>query len=716
MPMRKSDLKLSFRSVLVTRMGLLLLLTLFIVGAYTISQVHLAGQRLSERVIRQTSALVDQRVAAQLDKAETHAQVLASIIRPSLSPSRNLPLDSNSFDEIAPQLKEVASSNPEFGTIALILDRTGEQVEILHPPGSTITVKTTQVIGNNQMVRKEFVPFGDRLIDIFQKTEPFIDPRKSLAYSRCKEAKSTIWTKATVVTDGRTTPLLGITCATPVYTGTSDFKGVVTISFTLSEIGRFLDSLKVGDNGFAFLVQYDDQGSPRVIAGPGQLIPDQSGMNALGFGLNQIPEGPLHQMVQEVGKSATSPSSDIREVQFQVNGQTYVGGFTRITGERRPDWLLCLVVPQTDFFVSSKETLVFFATIAVITLIVGGLISYLLAERVARPLRRLAQETGKITSLEFDDQPLPESNIREVDQLNESVETMKTGLRSMEKLVPTEYARYLIQTGQEAKLGGERRFMTTSFGDIVGFTKLSGQLPPEELVLVLSDYLDVLSSQVIAHGGTLDKFNGDDVMAFWGAPNHSEDHPLLAVQCALRSITAMHEMHDQWKKIRRPTLSAAFGISSGDVIVGNVGNKLRMNYTVIGDSVNLASRLQGINKFYGTHILIGAITAEHIDKEVLCRPIDFVEVLGREEPAMIFEPLAMRSEATKHQITLAALHSDAFESYQRRTWQKAAKKFEAVLAHSPDDPPARNLLDRCRTYLENPPGNDWNGAYEMKWK
>lgn len=286
----------------------------------------------------------------------------------------------------------------------------------------------------------------------------------------------------------------------------------------------------------------------------------------------------------------------------------------------------------------------------------------------------------------------------------------------MEKLVPTEYARHLISSGQEAKLGGERRHITTYFADIVGFTRLSHILPPEELVIVLSEYLELLSNEVIDFGGTLDKFNGDDVMAFWGAPTVTSDHGFMAIKCALASLQTLESMHTEWREQGRPTLSASFGIATGDVIVGNVGNKQRMNYTVIGDSVNLASRLQGLNRIYQTHILIADQTAQESKGKLVLRLIDVVAVYNREEAVNIYEPLSLIESATPTHHQIADLHNQAMSAYQTQNYAKAIELFDQVLQIKPHDGPAAVLKARCEQYQLNPPPSDWNGVYQMTLK
>ena len=241
-------------------------------------------------------------------------------------------------------------------------------------------------------------------------------------------------------------------------------------------------------------------------------------------------------------------------------------------------------------------------------------------------------------------------------------------------------------------------------------------MEPEELVDILAEYLDVLSGEVLKHGGTVDKFNGDDVMAFWGAPNRTVDHAYLACKSALRSQDSLRKLHGDWDEKSLPHLSASFGISTGDVIVGNVGSRQRMNYTVIGDAVNLASRLQGLNKYYSTEILVSDQTIEEAGDKIVSRLVDWVAVVGRDEPVPVHELLGLRPETHEFLIELAHKHNQAMQLYKIREFREAQILFAENLEIDQHDGPTRILFERCERYLESPPGPNWNGAMQMQVK
>jgi adenylate cyclase len=318
-----------------------------------------------------------------------------------------------------------------------------------------------------------------------------------------------------------------------------------------------------------------------------------------------------------------------------------------------------------------------------------------------------------VRSFDLEPRPVIVTNVREIDELAASMEQMKTGLRSLEKLVPADYARWLIASGQEAKLGGERRRITTYFADIIGFTALSEKMEPEDLVEVLTEYLDVLSGEVLRYGGTVDKFNGDDVMAFWGAPNPTDDHAFLACKSAISSQSTIEHLHTEWRGDGRPLLRASFGISTGDVVVGNVGSRQRMNYTVIGDAVNLASRLQGLNKFYSTEILLSEQTVAEAGGRIVSRLVDWAVVAGRGVSVPVLELMALSESADPGLVALAEEHDEAMRLYRAREFERAGDGFRKILAKKPHDGPARILLARCQHFESEPPGVNWDGAVQL---
>ena len=403
-------------------------------------------------------------------------------------------------------------------------------------------------------------------------------------------------------------------------------------------------------------------------------------------------------------------------VEFEQAGVRYLGAYFCLSTRTTPDWLVCIVMPEDDVLAGvyrgNRATMM----IGIVILFVAILVGLYVSTQVARPLERIARETEAIGRIELQAHPVAHSIVKEVDHLAEAVEKTKTSLRSFRKYVPADLIRLVHSTGLEATLGGERRRMTVSFCDIANFTTLSEQVSPEELVLQMGDYFGPLSNDILSTGGTVDKYIGDAIMAFWGAPVPTEDHAIAACDAALRNQASLEQLRRRWRADGKPELFARVGIQTGDVIVGNIGSEARLNYTVMGDTVNLASRLEGLGKQYGTRILIGESTYREARSVVYARAVDRVSVKGKTEGMMVYELLAMKADARPEHLELAALSDRALEFYQERNWEAALEVFEEIGRLRPGDGPSSVLADRCRAFLECPPAEDWDGVYRMAGK
>jgi adenylate cyclase len=248
------------------------------------------------------------------------------------------------------------------------------------------------------------------------------------------------------------------------------------------------------------------------------------------------------------------------------------------------------------------------------------------------------------------------------------------------------------------RLGGEKRFMTAFFSDVGGFTTISEKLDPKDLVALLNIYLTKMTDIILESGGTVDKFEGDAIIAFWGAPLDIPDHAPRAVSAALE-CTGMHrEMNEFLEAAGYPALCTRIGLASGQMVVGNMGSDKRFDYTIMGSDVNLASRLEGVNKVYGTGILISGTTRELLPESFPCREIDTVMVVGQKTPVTIWEPLTETTPATEAYARGLAL-------YRQRRWKEAEKAFESA----GDDPPSCFMAAECRQYACEPPPGNWNG-------
>jgi len=263
--------------------------------------------------------------------------------------------------------------------------------------------------------------------------------------------------------------------------------------------------------------------------------------------------------------------------------------------------------------------------------------------------------------------------------------------------------------------GGELKELSIMFTDIRSFTTIAEGMSPDELVFLLNEYLGEMTDILFKRWGTLDKYIGDALMAFWGSPFPQEDHAERACACALDMQARLQELNRKWESEGRKPLTIGIGINTGVVNVGNMGSDRRLAWTVMGDPVNLASRLEGLNKEYHTGIIISEVTWREVSPQFVCRELDYTRVKGKLQPVSLYELLAFASEAPRY-ADLLAQFAAALAAYRRRHWDEAIESFEALLARYPDDGPSHELLKRSHEYRREGPAADWDGVYVMKTK
>lgn len=274
----------------------------------------------------------------------------------------------------------------------------------------------------------------------------------------------------------------------------------------------------------------------------------------------------------------------------------------------------------------------------------------------------------------------------------------------------------LVKDPSRLRLGGERREMTAYFSDVAGFSTISEQLTPEELVALLNEYLTAMCDIISEYEGTVDKFEGDAIIAFWGAPLEQPDHARRACLAAIDMQRYLIDYRARLKAEGRPVLRVRMGMNTGDMLIGNMGSAQRMDYTMMGDAVNLAARLEGANKFYATHNMISESTYAQVADAVEVRELDLIRVVGRREPVRVYELLERKGELNGEKQQLVDRYAAALEQYRAQRFEEALAGFRSVLELDEDDGPALTYVERCQTFIETPPGSDWDGVYQLTGK
>ena len=281
---------------------------------------------------------------------------------------------------------------------------------------------------------------------------------------------------------------------------------------------------------------------------------------------------------------------------------------------------------------------------------------------------------------------------------------------ALSRYVSSAVAKEISENPDALELGGKEVVATIFFSDLANFTNFSERLHPKDLLAFLNEYFTPMTQVIFEYQGGLDKFIGDAIMAFWGVLLPLEDHARLACQSALKMQEALATLHEGWRSRNLPILRARMGLHSGQVVAGNIGSSDRVNYTVMGDAVNLASRLETVNKIYGTSIIISEDTLRLAGPGMLVRELDWIRVKGRQGHVTIYELL---DHGKDRDLTFLDIFAQGLAAYRRGAWHEAEQHFHSIAAN---DPPSRMYVSRCRLYRENPPPQDWDGVFVQKTK
>lgn len=535
-------------------------------------------------------------------------------------------------------------------------------------------------------------------------TEIDYDPRVRPWYIGAKAARGNYWTDVYILFRNKKP---AVTSAYPVIDPQGQIVGVWGVDIELDEISTFLKSLKIGKNGIVFIFNARNE----VMAFPdvSRIIKEEKG-ELRPVRVDELGIGHISNAFQEYLK--TGKSKPVIESQ----GKRYLASFADFPKEFPARWKVAIVVPEEDFITGAKQLIGETLLICLVILLVAILLAVFIARSISKPIKLLAAETQKIKDFRLDDRITITSYIKEIQLMSNAIAAMKSGLLAFRRYVPAELVRQLVHTGEEARLGGQKRNLTVFFSDISGFTSIAERLAPEKLMLNLSEYFDDLTRILTAEKGTVDKYIGDGILAFWGAPLPDEEHALHACQAALRCQERLLELNRKWESEGKIPFETRIGISTGETVVGNVGSSERINYTVMGDTVNLASRLEGVNKIYHTRIIIDRATSEAVAAHFWLRPLGIVAVKGKSEGTTIYELVGRKSEGEGEAEALCTEFSRGFAAYLGRDWEGAGAIFAGLSRKFPHDGPTQLYLTRCRNFRDHPPGADWQGVEHLDVK
>ncbi len=490
-----------------------------------------------------------------------------------------------------------------------------------------------------------------------------------------------------------TTGVEGITCMSRFFApGAAAPTGVFHADLQLSGIEAFLGSLRVGKRGVVFLV--DNEGH-RVVSPAGRDI--ASAVVAL-----------------RAAAPRRATATLAHPARILLGRRLYEVVFEPVPVEGGLGLSIAVVVDLRDITRGAYVHGAIAGGIALITVLLAVLCARNLASRIANPIVAIAGDLGRVGAFSISREPSPQSFVREVSELGASVDRMKASLRSFAHYVPTDLVRRLLAQGREAELGGEIRRLTIYFSDIADFTAISEGMEPDRLVDALGRYLELMTGAITRHSGTVDKFVGDGIMAFFNAPEPVPDHPRQACLAALEAQRLLAETAED-PAPGEPLFRTRIGLGVGEVLVGNIGTPDRFAYTLLGDAVNLASRLEGLNKLYGTAIIASGAVMDEAGEGFEWRRLDRVAVKGSSRGTLICELLGRHGAVPDTVLIARDAYERALDAYFAAQFDHAGESFDEALRLRPGDRAAAMMRERVHVLADEPPLS-WDGVHVMDEK
>jgi class 3 adenylate cyclase/ABC-type nitrate/sulfonate/bicarbonate transport system substrate-binding protein len=504
-------------------------------------------------------------------------------------------------------------------------------------------------------------------------------------------------TRSLAVTEPSINPDTGfpiLSLRVPIFHGV-EFIGCASANITMDVLSRFLDKHRASAHSTTLIA---DRSNGKIIAFPNK----QKGVH--------VDNGVL-----KIATLADIDDADVREAHRQhiiagtdsfafrspASGAESIAAFANFPDGFGQQWQVITLTPIDDFVGTLKATNRLMMVVIIVLTMVELFFIYLASSRLSRPVENVSRQLQEIESLHFDVPASRPSNIREIARLESAASLLRTSLKSFSSFVPLDVVRQLIKSGIPLTLGVEPRFLTVFFSDLENFSSHSETLAPADLLVQISTYLEQVSGAISEEGGTVDKFIGDGVMAFWNAPVQRPDHVLRACAGALRAARRMERVNDAWEAEGRPRIRIRIGLNCANVLIGNVGSSTRLSYTALGDGVNVAARLEGINKLFGTTICISDSIYDQVRTEILVRPLKRVQVKGRKTEFMIYELLAFRASddpelrVRDRDEQLSAMTWHASKRIEAGDFAEAERAYRAILDNFPGDPVAKFMLKEC---------------------
>jgi adenylate cyclase len=611
--------------------------------------------------------------------------------------------------------QELLQNNAEFKAV-YSGDTAGNLVMARRMPDGSLSRRYVrrQADGVHITWKHDNIAYYSEFSDTVEPLDTGYDPRRRLWYKDAVEKKGLVWSEVYIFASDRQP---GITCTIPHYDSRGVLLGVTAVDISVLDLSYYLGAMQVTEHSRLFITDASDRlvalqmRDPKEVDRLFRKKPDDK----VGYDVLKATDlgDPVLSAIVDAYHQRNDTTAAIRLVQ---HGGPLHALVIPLANDRGINLRIGVIIPDNDIMGAVHRNNYIIIGFSLFMIMLAILLLLVLSRLIARPMHQLSAEMKRIEKLDLGASEAIPTIITEIDDMQGSFDSMKTGLQNFRRYVPADLVSQLVGQKQDASLGGVSRQLTILFSDIANFTSISEHLEPEVLVQDLCAYFNVISRAILAQRGTLDKYIGDSVMAFWGAPVELDDHAYHACVSAVTAQDRLASLFRQWESKGKTRFATRIGIHTAEVVVGNMGYEERLNYTVIGDGVNLASRLEGLNKFYGTSTLVSHATQGLVRDRFEFRRVDRVAVKGKTEGVDVFELLALKDDIPVNLRKLMDVYENGLAAYCERDWKFALQHFNTVLKYRPGDGPSQVLAARCRRFMLQSPPETWNLIWECHAK
>jgi len=693
----KISIRVSILSILLT----LLLGTSFLIAGIDYFTTNDILIKTTKNSLHYASGKVSEQISSYLQPLERNSYVGSKLISANVvTPEQSINFNNFMYRILAQDTDTSAVYwGDETGNFYMLTYKTEDK--------HFISESITQTPRGNQ---KTEITYNENWNLIKTRTVPYtgLNPNIYPWYQRAKFEKEPIWLITPFTKIGGAEQPFGITATTPVYDENQKLRGVFAVDIPLEKITTFVKNIKVTENSIAFICDQDSNVISAYTANTNLMfshkMPKLADLNI-----------PIAQTSFELYKKNQQSIFS-----YNFKNEKYIAAYEKIPNtEGESDWQVAIVTPVKDITAPLEKNILlalFFSTLAVV---LGIVLATIFSSHISKPIVTLADDAELICQLRLMEVKNIFSRIKEISLMANSFSKMKNAIASFQRYMPIALVKNLLLTNKIAEVGGEIRELTLLFSDIENFTSISENISAEDLMQYLSEYFQSATRVILQTGGTIDKYIGDGIMAFWGAPIADKDHALHACQAAWQLQQAFQKLNEKWQTENKPQLATRIGINTGPVVVGNVGSDDRLNYTSLGNTVNLASRLESLNKNYHTYIMVGESTYNLVKDSFIFRLLDKVTVKGKKQGSYVYELMDIKAkDETKKEIeqqNYNQLFSIAFNKYENGEWQAALDLFNQLAKQYPEDYLSKIFIERCTLFLKKPPQN-WTGSWIMEEK